>query len=80
MSQSTKGDGHVLVARDAITRTQVASSEKAFPEGSIWMLWVDGSDPFLIGILSCFTFWRLTAGRAMVDWNDNAFVKVSFSL
>ena len=67
MSQPAKGGGHVLVARDAIARMQVVSSEEAFPDGSVWMLWVDRSDHFLFGILACFIFWRLTAGHTMVD-------------
>ena len=80
MSQLAKGGGHVLVTRDAIARPEVASSEETFPKGGVWMLWVDGGDSFLFGILACFTFWRLTAGRAMGNWNYNASVKVSFSL
>ena len=80
MSQLSESGGHVLVTRDGITRPKVASGKKAFPEGGIWMLWVDGSDPFLFGILTCFTFWRLTAGRTMVNRYDDAFVRMPYSL
>ena len=80
MNQSSKGSGHVLVTRDATARSEVTSSEKTFPEEGIRMLWVDGSDLFLFGILACFTFWRLTAESTMGNWCNNAFVKVSFSL
>ena len=79
MSQLTKGGRHVLVTGDAITRSGVASSEEAFPEGSVWMLQIDESDPFLFSILACFTFRRFTAGRAMVSWNGDTLMKVSFS-
>ena len=31
------------------------------------------------GLYKCSSaFWRLTSGRAMVNWNYNAFVKMSF--
>ena len=78
MSQLTKSDRHILVTGDAITRSEIASSEEAFLEGSIWMLQIDGSDPFLFSILACFTFRRFTVGHAMVNWNNGTLMKVSF--
>ena len=35
MSQLTKGGRHILVTGGTVTRLEVASSEEAFPEGSI---------------------------------------------
>ena len=72
MGQSTKGSRHLPVTGDTIARLEVASSEEAFLEGRIQMLWIDESNLVLLSILA--------AGRAMVNWNNNTFMKgASFS-
>ena len=68
VSQLPKIGRHVLVTGDTIARPDVVSSEETFSEGGVWMLWIDGRDPFLFSsILICFIFWRYTAGRAKVN-------------
>ena len=71
VSQSTKGGRYVLVTEDTVTRLEVTSSEEAFPEGSIWMIWIKRGDSFLFSTLACFTFWRFAAGRVTVNWDNN---------